>query len=179
MDVIQIRNSQPTYAYKIYQWTQGKHAPIISLTTYICIQDISLFSTEFAGPFTLTTYICIQDISPCYGKSCIRTRSQPTYAYKIYRRIDWVSVQSYSSQPTYAYKIYHCCWWLRLCWIRSQPTYAYKIYLSVKSGIAYDRLLTTYICIQDISDNLVSFADRSTLTTYICIQDISVMKIKF
>ena len=81
------RDSQPTYAYKIYLRRCQSGCNFPSLTTYICIQDISAFVANFKWCFELTTYICIQDISIPFSHNCNGMyHSQPTYAYKIYRR---------------------------------------------------------------------------------------------
>ena len=76
----------------------------------------------------LTTYICIQDISCMTLATSRTTASQPTYAYKIYRRIPDVKLPHYVSQPTYAYKIYPILAITAFHFVDSQPTYAYKIY---------------------------------------------------
>ena len=57
------KRSQPTYAYKIYRENRNRFGGIITLTTYICIQDISLHQHRKRERKPLTTYICIQDIS--------------------------------------------------------------------------------------------------------------------
>ena len=83
------RDSQPTYAYKIYLRRCQSGCNFPSLTTYICIQDISAFVANFKWCFELTTYICIQDISIPFSHNCNGMyHSQPTYAYKIYHQIN-------------------------------------------------------------------------------------------
>ena len=62
------------------------------LTTYICIQDISTACLTCSSVTPLTTYICIQDISKNVKQKMSIQLSQPTYAYKIYLCKIWGSV---------------------------------------------------------------------------------------
>ena len=131
------RDSQPTYAYKIYLRRCQSGCNFPSLTTYICIQDISAFVANFKWCFELTTYICIQDISIPFSHNCNGMyHSQPTYAYKIYRRKqnDFAAARSHNLHMHTRYiavsqsvKGYH---------VHSQPTYAYKIYHQINTNIS-------------------------------------------
>ena len=101
------QDSQPTYAYKIYRGKWSKKMMQSCLTTYICIQDISSGRRTKARRFPHNLHMhtrYIGDISNmaagerahnlhmhtryiCLRKNMLRgqSRSQPTYAYKIYR----------------------------------------------------------------------------------------------
>ena len=145
------RDSQPTYAYKIYLRRCQSGCNFPSLTTYICIQDISAFVANFKWCFELTTYICIQDISIPFSHNCNGMyHSQPTYAYKIYRRKqnDFAAARSHNLHMHTRY--------IELDIFKGPEEIPHNLHMHTRY-IALDSCthsvanLTTYICIQDIS----------------------------
>ena len=148
------RDSQPTYAYKIYLRRCQSGCNFPSLTTYICIQDISAFVANFKWCFELTTYICIQDISIPFSHNCNGMyHSQPTYAYKIYLTRWHTPHLHFISQPTYAYKIYRGRHERRRDDSTAHNLHMHTRYILFLVSSIPDAELTTYICIQDISSN--------------------------
>ena len=84
------KRSQPTYAYKIYRENRNRFGGIITLTTYICIQDISLHQHRKRERKPLTTYICREYLLFYIRNLCILSRLKDAEPPLISVRISYV-----------------------------------------------------------------------------------------
>ena len=197
VEIVQVgydKCSQPTYAYKIYRLIcsillQGcshnlhMHTRYIpdALLTSLCFHSHNLhMHTRYIAIFCiisswliLTTYICIQDISVRFG-----TCSETTRTHNLHMHTRYISTGTAAGCGIRTHNLHMHTRYIagngqkKWCRAVSQPTYAYKIY-HLEGEPRQGDFLTTYICIQDISEIYQTWQQANELTTYICIQDIS------